>query len=236
VYFSFREATFSVESVKVFFVAFTAMHSAYEIGYIVNDVYTVQFEKNPTQRLSKEYFFLMKKCFPIHIAVRMGYLLLSIEILYLMGLQTINAFIICIVILNIVFAFHNVLRERMNIVTMFVLTVLKYISIPILFNNNILGDYLILVFLVPVIRSIEYASKDRFHVGFLRYVRCYKDVFRIKYYFIMFIIVLFSRFFDYRNIYIIGAFFVFRLTMSLIYKVSFIRNKINKIRKKNCNQ
>lgn len=46
----------SFQLIVNYIVAFIVMYSAYEVGYLFNDIVTIQFEQNPTLRINKKIY------------------------------------------------------------------------------------------------------------------------------------------------------------------------------------
>ncbi|WP_019551920.1 hypothetical protein [Propionispira raffinosivorans] len=227
-----------VKNLMIFSIAFLAIYSVYEIGYLFNDIYTVNFENNPTFRLENKYFEIVKQQFPLLIAVRIFYTVLCLFILSLFEVYNLELFYFLIVLLNLSYAIHNTYRNKINIITMFFIVGLKYVAIPVLFYP--LGDYFtvsfILILIIPFLRSIEYASKKKFDIDFLKKLNV--DTFRISYYscivILCFVLSFFYRYFLF-GAFLGGVFLLFRIGILIILKIPNIKNKINYIRKINKN-
>lgn len=207
-------------------IAFVAMYSLYEIGYINNDIYTIHYESEPTIRLRDDEYVKVKRLSIIIISIRWVYILLAI--CFLMWLETNNliAFLLMLASLEITYALHNYYRNSINIFTMFVLNVLKYCSVPILFFPfKEYVPYIIVVSLViPLIRSFE-KIKALEKVNF--------DKLRLNYYIVLTLFFLILYLFHnefYFGLILSGYFLLFRLIGFLLLRTKSHGEKIKKIR------
>jgi hypothetical protein len=165
-----------------FLLAFIAMYCVYEIGYIFNDTYTIKFEDNPTYRLEEQERMIVERWANILISVRVLIVIICSAILKFMGVENLLVFIVMLGLLDVSYALHNFFRSVSNVYTIFFLLVFKYCSIPVLFMP--LDDYTLyfamLVFAVPVIRTIEFAAKPSYGIKIFK--RYNNDTFRVYYY------------------------------------------------------
>ncbi len=175
------------------FIAFFTMFCFYECGYIFNEVICVRFEDNPTLRIPEPFFSKILQHLENLITLRLVFGFLGSAYLLSIYPQNRHLYIGCILLLMIIYSIHNFYRGFINILTMPLEVLLKYlIPISIFVNEIYLIQSLIIVFLVIVLlRTIEYVSKKR-------YISCIRlaknvDVFRVKYYvvinFIFFILI-----------------------------------------------
>ena len=207
-----------------FLFAFLAWISAYETGYLENDVITVQKEKFPNYRISKELaheiFFNYKK-------LTFGkYLLSAILLLQLtffeINFRSVLLFAMYIIAARVCFILHNTVRSKWNIVTYFSLSFFKYTAFLTLFHQYILPDLfpallVSVVLLFPLPRTLEHATKGKY--GLVKWQRFIgkHDNFRVYYftlYFLISLLVFFVLRNDYARLFLISGLYF------LIYRVS----------------
>lgn len=231
---SFWGATISLKDIIVFLLAFTCLYSIYEIGYIFNDTFTVEIEKTPTIRLNQKDIQFVNRSMNLLIAVRVLYIMIILVALNYMKIQNLNYFIIFLGLLNFAYAIHNQYRNRVNIFSIFFVVMFKYISVPVLFMP--LNDYVVvaisLILVIPVIRTIEFAAKEKYKIHFLK--NFVFDQFRVFYY--LFLTLTFGIIYWYSGVFKTGFylsiyFLTFRVFSYLILKTKSIGNKVKKIRK-----
>lgn len=147
-----------------FFLGFSYMYCLYEIGYIYNDVISIDKEQNPTYRIAKERFLFIKQHIGELIITR---LIIAISIGWVLNefyfIDSVFVFTIGLILL-IIYYLHNYFRGRINIATMFGVVLLKY-YIPlsiILYNNIELKKCIVIIALSIVLpRLIEYTEKKK---------------------------------------------------------------------------
>lgn len=148
----------------IFFISFLILNLIYEVGYIYNDVYTVQYEKDPTIRLNLEDNTKLKKLYPLMISFRFTIVGIGINIIKYLD-KDLNIFLFMGMLLGlyVVYSLHNYYRGIINIFTMFLLIIFKYLSIPLLFLKEKRDINLLLLFILtlPLARAILYLVHDR---------------------------------------------------------------------------
>jgi hypothetical protein len=216
-----------------FLLAFTAMYIVYEIGYIFNDTYTVRFEKNPTHRLNKEERYKVERLANLLISVRIFLVIICILLLNYLEIKNLSLFVVMLGLLGVSYAFHNYYRNKLNIITIFFVLVFKYISVPVLFVPISKYIYLsiILILMVPIIRTIEFASKEKYKIKLFNNFNL--DIFRIWYY--LFLTIVFIILSIINSQFIIALllasyFLIFRIMSYTVLKSKNIGKKIKKIR------
>lgn len=207
-----------------FLFAFLAWLSAYEIGYLENDVITVRKEKFPNYRISRE---LAREIFFNFKELTLGKYLISVILLMVITLfgisyMSVLIFVFCIIATRICFTLHNFIRSKWNIATYFSLSFFKYTSFLILFREFISLDLfpaliISVVLLFPIPRTFEHATKGKY--GLLKWQRFIgkHDNFRV-YYFTLYFLISLLIFFVLRNDY--ARLFLISGLYFLIYRVS----------------
>lgn len=195
----------------------------YEIGYIWNDAYTVEFEENPTIRLSKDLNNKLKRQF-----IKMVYnriLIITLLICYAYYFRNIknynlDYFLLCLVLTQVVYSYHNYYRGRENIVTMFFLMLLKYISIPLFFLKDFNDIKVLLLFILtlPFVRTLLYTTHERCKITLIN--RNFKDFFRVKYFTMLSIISYLGHyiFSDLKYLFLFSNYFLIFFALGLIRK------------------
>ena len=167
------------------FIAFLTMFCFYECGYIFNEAVCVRFEKNPTIRIPEPFFSRILHHVENLITIRLVVGTLGSWFLLSLYPENMNVYISFVLLLLIVYTVHNFYRGIINIITMPLEVFLKYmIPISVFVKAEQLRQAAVIVVLVIVlVRTIEYASKKRF----ASWIRVTKnvDVFRIKYYMVI---------------------------------------------------
>ncbi len=171
-----------------YLVGLTALYSVYELGYMFNDTYTVQLETKPTYRLRASELSGVKKNARKLIIIRICVVIIPcLLLLKVLGIKNLIWFAGSLFLLALVFSLHNRIRSKLNLVTIFLVSVLRYTSIPILFIP--LDHYplylFVLVSMFPVIRTVEYA-----YIKFdFKWLANYAlDLMRVMYYALLFLI------------------------------------------------
>lgn len=216
-----------------FVVAFLAWLSFYEIGYLENDVFTIKKETNPTLRIPDKEIDLIEKHYRTIISLRC--LLGICFILILTCFNSVNwlqlnilGFISFIVIARFAFYLHNTIRSRWNILTYFMLSFSKYLSLAILFSPNLENFQFILIvilILFPIPRTIEHAAKIKYGIKFLGKHIGNLDRFRVVYYFLISLILLYFYIRNSHETFILISFlggiwfFFFRLMTFLLIRL-----------------
>lgn len=213
------------ENILIFILAFISLNIVYEIGYLYNDYYTVKKEKNPTLRLSNEENLFLNDFFPLLVAFRV--FVVIIVILLLSNFQNINLnlFILMLSLLNLSYALHNYFRNRMNLVTIFLLMFFKYISIPLLFMKTICNIYILAIFLLtfPLVRTLLFTVHERVRVKLIDKKKIVE--FRVKYFFIESILGLILKFFSNKMIYLFYFSFYFFVFYFLFFIFKYLRKR-----------
>lgn len=215
-------------------VSFYSIYSIYECGYLFNDIITTKFENNATKRLTKLEEISLLKHFQGLITVR-AIIVIMINSYLFYQYDNYKIFIIFQIILLAAYSIHNFFRNRINICTMCIMVTMKYfipMSIFIDFFENIIA-YFILFLSIPLIRTIEYAGKERYGLKWIQ-INNY-DIFRIKYYLCLFLFLITIYSIKYINIIHIIlplGLLLFRAAAFFFLKSSTVASSIEKNRSK----
>lgn len=160
----------------------------YEIGYINNDIVTVQYETSPTIRLDKETYIYMKRTILLLCVARRMIAFSIFLILYYRENTNVLLYASMLILLDFFYALHNTLRSKVNLITLSCLVFIKYTSPVILFVKNsqdLIALIITTIFVYCVSRSIEHANKYQLFKSklFVEY-----DRFRFVYYFTLCIV------------------------------------------------
>jgi hypothetical protein len=216
-----------------FTLAFISMYCVYEIGYIFNDTYTVKYEDNPTHRLNEKERLIVERLANILISIRTFIVIICCIILNYIEVQNLTLFIIMLGLLDVSYALHNFFRSATNILTIFLVLVFKYCSIPILFMplNNYVLYFVILMFAVPVIRTIEFAAKPNYKIKLFEKYKY--DTFRIYYYGVFTILAQFLKTFGNARFLCMFILFAYLFTFRFVCFLAIKSEKIKEARKYN---
>lgn len=216
-------------------ILFLVMQSVYECGYLFNDLVTVQYEKNPTNRIDSIMSYTLLKHLQNLLTARL--VLATLLVAYIISkYQQAILVIPLLLVLLIDYTIHNFYRNRTNIITMCTMVSLKYFipCVPFLSVSNYMEWYLVIFLSIPLIRTIEYAGKPRYNLKIFE-VKDFEK-FRVQYYgFLVLIIALVVHVkivsVEYLSLPILML--LFRLSTYVIMQNSKVSNLINKNRKKN---
>jgi len=217
--------------------ALLIFNSIYEIGYLMNDTQTIKGEAYPTLRQREEDYDFFEKRYYLLIFLKLLVTLFLLFMVYLLAFYLsfeiyIFRFMILLGLVSFVFYLHNIIRNKANIITFLILAVLKYTSplVLLLPMENLLSLGIIMFFIFPLPRSIEYATKEAYQFRYLqRWVGNF-DLFRLKYYTLITCIYLLLYMVSSHEIIFIGVllssyFFVYRVSIYiLIYYHFYKRN------------
>lgn len=215
-----------INTTIIYIVQIFIVYNFYEVGYIQNDTETIKKEKNPTLRLNKlELSYYEKNKFRIYfyrslIEVFLIVILVSMSYFYKLKF---DYYIFVPVFLIIVYLIHNKLRNKFNLITVFLLFCIRYLSYPILFLDNVTFLDLVLgIFMYPFSALILWAAKKRFSL-LPNLIRDNVLGFRVLYYFFVVIISGFLYLklnISYFNILFIISiyFFVYRSLIFIFFK------------------
>lgn len=217
----------------LFVLAFTGMYLVYEVGYIYNDIYTTQKEKNPTHWLkTEEMEYYAKDKFPLLISFRVVYLTAVCLAMSMIGSNNITLYIVGLTFLYLSFSLHNYFRGPINIVTDGFLNLFKYLTPMVIFSeiNTDILFYVYLFFEVPFARMIGYVIGKKYALHRLANINV--DIRRVIYYLILTFVAGILFVVDHIHIW-----FLYGAVYMLVYRVLCLilsrRENINKVRWKN---
>lgn len=203
----------------------------YEIGYILNDVFTIKKEKNPTLRLTEEenkyvenniYRILFWK-----LLVSMSFYFF---IYYLSKKLILMHYIVTSILTLFVFYVHNNFRNnKVTFLTFFLLSVLRFSSpVLILINRHkILTVILIFIITNSLIRNFEQIGYKKY---FIKNINIYKikDKFRVYYYLSLLLLINILSFIFHINIVKINYILLYMLTYRVLtYVISIKKREVN---------
>lgn len=206
-------------------ISFFAVMSVYEIGYLFNDVVTVKKEVNPTIRLNAQNNLFLSY-FRAQIIVRFFIALLLAS--YCLFLTNNSSLFISLLIILFVYFVHNYYRNRINILSYFILVSCRYLVPFILIIDY--KFYLFIVYIIisfPLCRTLEHSCKKKYNIYFARFFSGNFDLFRVIYYFFMLllsIVLYFAAIIDSQYVFLILYFFCVR-TLFFIVRNRVVRNK-----------
>lgn len=236
-YFSYYLSSFKTtfEFFILVALAIVTFVALYEVGYLENDIQAIDKEMEPTMRIyqqDKQFFFdnYKKIIYSRYIFVFL-ILMIFLYISYC-DIFELNIFLYMffLIMTRFIFYLHNYVEGRSRIASFGLLQVFKYLSVPILFLQ-IQTFFMAIVFLVlifPLVRTMEYASSEKFNFTKYRELIGNHDLFRMKYYMLLFILSM-ALYYTYSDknmillVYVTSYFLIYRvgsyiLVISQIYK------------------
>lgn len=206
----------------IFSLALIVFNSVYELGYLENDIQTTKKETNPTYRIDKKtYDFLDYNYYKIIVfkIITIISILVFIYVLFKDEVYIMN-FIIGLFIIRFFFYIHNKIRNKFNILTFFLLSSTKYIlPLVLVLKLNELFSIWYILFLFPILRSIEHSTKLKYKLSYWAVTIGNHDLFRIKYYLLVFIVSMyfyFSDLIDYSFLVFILYFLLYRIATYIL--------------------
>ena len=169
-----------------FLLLFLSFFSFYECGYLVNDFISTKKESTPNVRLSvKRVEALQDKVWKlVFIKCLLGLIFLGLYSA-LFSLD-VDKYVIIWGACLVFFALHNWIRSRWNCLTYLFLCFTKYIA----FLDFSIGDYLVVLVIFPLLRSLEHSMKDKYLINYPEYLKNL-DLNRVVYYSVLSLILLY---------------------------------------------
>lgn len=225
--------------VVVTFLGLFAAQSLYEIGYLVNDVLTVRNEKSPTIRLSSDEQLFVIERFNAIVSARIILFIITAYCIYLYGkyvdiMTQSLIFLAMMAITQIAFLFHNYNRNRLNVLSYFILSTGRYTSAPLLLANdsNVLILAITTILMMPLLRTIEHACKPKYNFKLLRNVVVPFEKFRVLYYILITALsVIYCVYCNDKSMYIVGIFSyytVYRLSVYIAIRKNIVTSTRHK--------
>jgi hypothetical protein len=180
----------------LFTLSFFAFYTLYDIGYIYNDIFTIKYEENPNFRLKKEAYSYFEKHYEQIVSkkILLFMVLLSIAMAFSFCYELsvyFGAYLMMVCGVGVAFTLHNRVRSRWNIGTFFLLSSLKYITPLMLLlpwsQMVLIWPYVILLFPLP--RTIEHATKTKYHLQSWQRLIGSHDRFRLYYYALLWVVL-----------------------------------------------
>lgn len=218
-----------------YFVMLLGMHSVYECGYLFNDLVTVRYENNPTMRFTKEKADGLLKHLQNMLTLRLTVALFATW--YIVERYYVGSIVVPLMtVLLVVYTLHNFYRNRINIITMCFMVTLKYLipCVPFVEESALTEIFIFLFVSIPLLRTIEYAAKDRYGLKFLTI--CNYEVFRIKFYAIVVVMLstaIYLNFVKAQYLVLPVCLFFFRVGTFFIMRNKRVSSVINANRKRN---
>ena len=196
-------------------ISYLIINIIYEIGYIINDVYSAGMEKNPTARLQENELKFCRTNILRIINARL--IVITLLVIILVSLENFpSLFSISCLLLSVFYLFHNSISEKYRFVSNFVLVTLRFMSPFLLFCAYQKWNILLILFLsLPMLKTITYILKKSFHKK-----EFFLDRFQIIYYLVLFvfIFVIFYKTAD-KNIMICESFILFLFLYRFCIKI-----------------
>lgn len=171
--------------------AFIGLMSVYEIGYINNDVVTTRNEKNPTLRLTKDEMSYAWKHLKSIKTIKYITAFVMLIILIFLDYNAVY-YIIGLILIDLVYAIHNLVRDKKSIITFFCLSLLRYITVPLVFCSavgtsvnkdfNLYAMIGLFVLIIALPRTIEKAAEKKYKIETLKIIKERTTEFRVIYY------------------------------------------------------
>jgi len=219
----------------IFILAVIVFNSVYELGYLENDIQTTKKESNPTYRIDEKTYNFLDNNYAKIIVFKIITIISILIFTYLLfedKVYIIN-FIIGLTTIRFFFYLHNKIRNQLNILTFFLLSSTKYIlPLVLVLNLNELFSVWYILFLFPILRSIEHSTKIKYKLNKWAEIIGNHDLFRIKYYLIVFVV---SVYFYFSNL-IEYSFLIFILYFLLYRTATYILVNKNMYKRTNTGQ
>lgn len=191
----------------------------YEIGYIQNDAETIKKENLPTLRLGKEalsYYELNKV--QIYLSRFLWWALL-VSILFLMqhAIHDTLIFVGIATLIIPIFLIYNSVRNYLNLILHFILTIFKYTAVQFLFLSSFKFEiFLLSLFAYPFLNLLDRAATPRFFRKLSEFYTPKTSKYRMYYYTCLFLIcscLYFINSLSLESLGIVFLYFAFRLSI-----------------------
>lgn len=214
-----------------YIIVFTAVFSLYEVGYIFNDLITIQFDDKPKYRIKEESMrAILLRNLENLLTVRLLYFSVGLLWVYHFYVVKFIGFLMLSLGLLIAYSFHNYVRGKGNALTFFVLVHFKFFLPIYVFceMTYILKYYFLVAGMVVFDQSILYCSeKDIF--SSISFLKDKIELFRVFYFSAFLILTCCMIVFGiWENKYILLpiVWFLYRLTGWMLSKTKLLSKKI----------
>ncbi|MGL5049646.1 MAG: hypothetical protein ACRC6E_03325 [Fusobacteriaceae bacterium] len=188
VFILFFRASFDLKSLFAFFLSLIGTISIYEVGYLENDIKTVKKEINPTLRLKESETLDIESNFYKIIFIKY---FISGLIVYILSFKfKISYFILGLFLIQIIYLFHNRIRNKINLISFFLLSTLRYLTPLLIRVNDINYNFFQILLYISLVRLLEKSSEEKYKIKFLSFVKNNLGIFRVLYY----VLVIFIKF------------------------------------------
>ena len=207
--------------------AYYIVNLVYENGYIQNDIVTSRKEKNPTRRVDEIESELLYKNIGSIFCFRFLLLFLLLVLLFFLTEKVyFNIFLFLAFLLQILFFSYNLFRNRVNFYLILPLSYLRFYApiLPFLLVDSNYSEVIALFFVYPFAKFLEFSKESKFNFIYLPRFVGLIDFFRVKYYFIVLLFLVYMYFYTscdvVFSISVVVYYFFYRLVSYLIYSNS----------------
>lgn len=142
-----------------FLCSYLIINLIYEIGYVINDIYSSQKEKSPTLRLSKQELEFCENNILKIINIRLLFIILFYAVLVCLGNASPMFCIGCLLLMSI-YLVHNSINSRYRFLSNFLLVTFRFLAPFLIFSVQINIEPFVLLFLIlPLLKTITYFLK-----------------------------------------------------------------------------
>ena len=184
------------EGINIFllFISIVVINLFYENGYIENDCKTIKFEKKPQLRLNIDEINWINKYWSFIIVTRIIIASLLISLFYYLSedIRSASILIFISILIQGLYLIYNRIRNRLNLLLILPLSYLRFYGfiMPFVLNDSLKDFILATIFIYPLSKTLEFASRKRFNLEF--FIKYLKDInrFRVFYYLVFTILFL----------------------------------------------
>lgn len=201
-----------------FLCSYLIINSIYEIGYVINDVYSLRKEKSPTLRLSKQELEFSENNILRIINIRLLFIILLYAILICLDTARPLFYISCLLLMSI-YLVHNNINSRYRFLSNSLLVTFRFLAPFLIFPLQMNAESFISLFItLPLLKTATYLFKKNFNRS-----ERFLDNFQLIYYFVLsFVFALCSFVLDDKKIQVSFicslALFLYRCSVSLLKK------------------
>lgn len=163
-----------------FLCSYLIVNSIYEIGYIINDVYSSRKEKSPTLRLSKQELEFGEKNILRIINIRLLFIILHYSILICLNNVKSVLYIFCLLLMSI-YLVHNNINSRYRFLSNSLLVTFRFLVPFLIFPIQMnLISFISLFITLPLLKTATYFFKKN-----CDYSEKFLNNFQLIYYFVL---------------------------------------------------